>query len=52
MPMLPAKEVSMVLPFLVNRFFSDREKDVPKDMDGFFSFLPAVISALSAASSF
>ena len=51
MPMLPAKEVSMVLPFLVNRFFRDRENEVPKDIEGFFSFLPLSFSALSACNS-
>ena len=49
--MLPAKEVSMVLPFLVNRFFRDNENEVPKDIEGFFSFFPFSLSALSACNS-
>ena len=33
MPMLPAKEVKAVRPFLVNRFFKERPKDVAKLME-------------------
>ena len=51
--MLPAKDVSIVLPFLVSRFFSERENAVPKDIEGFFTFLPLACSicALSASCS-
>ena len=35
-PILPANEVSAVLPFFVNRFFSDSPNDVANDIDGSF----------------
>ena len=38
-PMLPANAVSVVLPFLVNRFFKESPKEVHMDIEGFF--LPA-----------
>ena len=37
MPMDPAKLVSTVLPFLVSRFWKERDRAVPKLMEGFFS---------------
>ena len=48
-PIEPAKDVSIVLPFFVKRFFSDSPNDVPRESDGFFmlsetptaSFLPS-----------
>ena len=53
MPMDPAKAVSRVRPFLVNRFFRERPKDVAKDMEGLRIFFPrpASSSAASAARS-
>ena len=47
-PMEPAKEVSMVRPFLVNKLFSDSMNEVPKDMEGLRTFFGA--SAISLAS--
>ena len=45
-PILPAKEVRMVLPFFVKRFLSERAKEVPQDIEGFFlAFLFALYSA-------
>ena len=38
MPMLPAKLVSTVLPFLVIRLLSERERAVPKDIEVFLLF--------------
>ncbi len=39
MPMLPANDVRIVRPFLVKRFFSESEKEVANDMEGFLIFL-------------
>ena len=49
MPMLPAKLVSSVRPFLVMRLLRDREKAVKKLMEGFF--FPTWMTGFSAAPS-
>ena len=54
-PMLPANEVRAVLPFLVNRFLSDRLNAVVRDIDGFFSlrlFFLLLSSACFSSSAF
>ncbi len=49
MPMEPAKEIRAVRPFLVNRFFRESIKEVPKDMVGFLGALPPVDRAARSA---
>ena len=54
-PMLPANEVSIVLPFFVRRFLKESEIAVPNDMDFFlllaFSSFLFFFASISAASS-
>jgi len=51
-PMLPAKEVSAVLPFFVIKFLRDSPKEVLRDMEGFLTFFSRSVLTLSSSCSF